>query len=201
MQQDSPHRIYHRQLCPHVVESLADRPGNHLPVCAAPARCKERFERHARLHLTFDEITASAGKLLTNSTVARIIACSYPLIVIDEFQDCIGPKLDFLRALADASQLILAAEPFSCWMAIIGCPAVEWVESLGNAGLRERHRLTEPWRFPNPGISGCPRPAGTGPSCKPDCSSLLRSSSPAAWRIMERLVLGRNGPRWTGTTA
>jgi hypothetical protein len=178
--------------------------GISLPVCAAPTRCKERFERHARLHLTFDEITDSAGKLLTNSTVARIIACSYPLIVIDEFQDCIGPKLNFLRALADASQLILAADAFQLLdEATIGCPAVDWVEGLGDAGLSESHQLTEPHRFSKTSgifLAACAlrersRPAGQ------TVPFYFGQTAPAAWRIMERLVLGRDGPRWTGTTA
>jgi superfamily I DNA/RNA helicase len=178
--------------------------GITLPVCAAPAQCAKRFERHARLHLTFDEIAASAAKLLTNSTVARIVACSYPLIVIDEFQDCIGPKLNLVRALADGSQLILAADAFQLLDGgITGCPAVDWVEGLGDEGLREHHRLTEPRRFST--TSGVflaanalredSHPAGgTVPL-------YYGPALPAAWRIMERLLLGWYGSCWTGTTA
>ena len=39
--------------------------GISLPICAAPARCTERLERHSRLHLPFEEITASAASLLS----------------------------------------------------------------------------------------------------------------------------------------
>lgn len=177
--------------------------GITLPVCAAPARCTQRFEQHGRLYLPFAEITSSAANLLANSTVARIIASSYPLVVIDEFQDCTGGKLDLVCALAGASQLILAADPFQLLAGdVIGCPAVEWVESLGSEGLREHHRLTEPWRFANLKIFSAAR-ALREPGCLASQTVPLYygPALPAAWRIMERLLLGWYGSRWTGTTA
>lgn len=178
--------------------------GITLPVCAAPTQCTQPFERHARLHLTFDEIAASAAKLLTSPTVARIVACSYPLIVIDEFQDCIGPKLDLVRALADASQLILAADAFQRLDGgIVGCPAVDWLEGLGDAGLRECYRLTKSRRFSATSeiflaasaLREPRRPAGE------TVPLYYGPALPAAWRIMERLLLGWYGSCWTGTTA
>ncbi len=177
--------------------------GITLPVCAAPAHCMERFERHNRLYLPFAEITAFAANLLVIPSVARIVAASYPLVAIDEFQDCTGPKLDFVRAFAGVSQLILAADAFQLLDGnVAGCPAVEWVEGLGNEGLREFHRLTEPHRFVNQDIFLAAR------SLRERARQTNRTVPlhicpirPAAWHIMERLRLGWYGPRWTGTTA
>lgn len=178
--------------------------GISLPVCAAPARCTERFERHSRLHLPFDEITASAASLLTRSTVARIVRSSYPVVVIDEFQDCIGSKLDLVRAIADASQLILAADAFQLLRAdVVGCPAVDWVEGLGESGIREHLTLTEPWRFSaNPQIMLAARALREQSRLAEQAIPVYYGPTrPSAWRIMERLMLGWYGPCWKGSTA
>jgi superfamily I DNA/RNA helicase len=178
--------------------------GIAVPVCAAPARCTERFERHARLHLPFEEITTYAVNLLKNSMVARIVASCYPLVVIDEFQDCVGPKLELIRALADASQLIIAADAFQLLQGEqFDCPAVDWVEGLGNAGLREHHQLTTPWRFSaNSNILIAARAIREQKQLAEQAIPVYYGSvGPTAWKIMERLMLGWNGPPWSGTTA
>jgi superfamily I DNA/RNA helicase len=178
--------------------------GIAMPVCAAPARCTERFERHARLHLPFDEITTYAATLLRNPTVARIVALSYPLVAIDEFQDCLGPKLEFVRALADASQLILAADGFQLLQGEqIGCPAVAWIEGLGNSGLREHHQLTEHCRFSsNPNILIAARAIREQKRLGEQAIPVYYGSAgQTAWKIMERLLLGWHGPPWSGSTA
>jgi superfamily I DNA/RNA helicase len=147
---------------------------------------------------------AYAADILRNPTVARLIAASYPLIVIDEFQDCIGEKLNLVSALAAAAQLILAADAFQLLdCAVSGCPAVEWVESLTQSGLKEHHNLTEPWRFTNRKIFSA---ASALRDSRRDQSRAVTvyygPALPAAWRIMERLFLGWYGsPRWTGSTA
>ena len=178
--------------------------GISLPICAAPARCTERLERHSRLHLPFEEITASAASLLTRSTVARIVGSSYPIVLIDEFQDCIGSKLDFVRALGDASQLILAADAFQLLRAdVVGCPAVDWVEGLGESGIREHLKLTEPWRFSaNPQILLAARALREQSRLSEQAIPVYYGPArPSAWRIMERLLLGWYGPCWKGSTA
>jgi hypothetical protein len=77
------------------------------------------------------------------------------------------------------------------------------VEGLGDAGLRERHQLTEPHRFSTTsGIFLAARALREGSRLAGQTVPFyFGQTAPAAWRIMERLVLGRNGPRWTGTTA
>lgn len=178
--------------------------GINLPICAAPARCTERFERHSRLHLPFDEITASAASLLARSTVARIVCSSYPIVIIDEFQDCVGSKLDFVRAIGDASQLILAADAFQLLSPdAVGCPAVDWVERLCESGIREHLKLTEPCRFSaNPQILLAARALREQSRLAEQTIPVYYGpANPSAWRIMERLMLGWYGPCWKGTTA
>src|ERR1043165_31845 len=60
----------------------------------------------------FQRILTAATQLLQYKTIKRIIGQSYPLIIIDEFQDCHGPLLEFIKALSGASSLLLAADDF-----------------------------------------------------------------------------------------
>jgi superfamily I DNA/RNA helicase len=79
----------------------------------------------------FGRVLAAATHLLEYSTVRRIIGASYPLIVIDEFQDCHGPLLEFVKVLSSCSTLFLAADDFQLLdNSTVGCPAVEWVTAL-----------------------------------------------------------------------
>jgi superfamily I DNA/RNA helicase len=178
--------------------------GIDIPVMAAPANCTARFERHGRLHLPFDDITAYAAGLLAKQTVGRIVGSSYPLIVIDEFQDCVGRKLDLVKALCEATQLILAADPFQFLQSgAIVCPAVTWVEGLSGSGLREHHQLTEPHRFSrNLGIVLAARALREQSQLEnPTIAVHYGPATPTAWWIVDRLLLGWFGPRWNGTTA
>ena len=175
-----------------------------FPISAAPSRCSLRFERHQRTHLTFDEIAAFATDLLTRPIVLRLLSASHPLVVIDEFQDCIGGRLELIKAISGASQLILAADPFQHLQGgPTECPALDWLESLSGTGLREHHHLTEPHRFSaNPGIF---RSAKAVREQRPSEDSAVPVHCgppvPIAWWIMERLLLGWYGPCWSGTTA
>jgi AAA domain/UvrD-like helicase C-terminal domain len=178
--------------------------GIGVPVVAAPATCTRRFERHARLHLPFDDLAAYAADLLRKPIVARIVGSSHPLVVIDEFQDCTGRKLEIVKALSEASQLILAADPFQLLQSgATACPAVAWVEELCSSGLREHHQLTEPHRFSaNSGIFLAARALREKtPLESPTVAVHYGPALPASWWIMERLLLGWYGPRWSGTTA
>lgn len=61
---------------------------------------------------TFDEIMCRATTLLESVVVGRTISNSHPFIVLDEFQDCTGPQLGFIKALSRHCHLVMAADPF-----------------------------------------------------------------------------------------
>ena len=131
------------------------------------------------------------------SNVARMFRSTYPIVIIDEFQDCIGSKLDFVRAFGDASQLILAGDAFQLLRAdVVGCPAIDWVESLGQVGIREHLELNEPWRFSaNPHILLAARAIREQSQLAEQTIPVYYGPvRPSAWRIMERLLLGWYGP-------
>lgn len=61
---------------------------------------------------TFDEIMKSAADLSASPLVAKTVANAFPLIVVDEFQDCTRSQLSLIANLKEYSNLILAADPF-----------------------------------------------------------------------------------------
>jgi superfamily I DNA/RNA helicase len=177
--------------------------GLELPICPTPPNCTKRFERHGRLHLPFDQIAHNAACLLKHNTVAKIVAASFPLVIIDEFQDCHGPKLEIVKALSVMSQLIIAADPYQHLEASFeGCPAVDWLEGLCVSDLASVHRLTKPHRFANSKIfeaATCIRDAT--PPANDTILFYQGNFRQAAFWIMDRLQLGWRSPKWSGTTA
>lgn len=103
--------------------------GLSLPVTACDAGCG-LAERHWRTQATFDEVMELACKVLGSPTVRRTLAATYPLVIVDEFQDCTASTLSFVQALADASTVLIAADHFQKLQDVSqGCPAVEWAEA------------------------------------------------------------------------
>src|SRR3989304_1257970 len=88
----------------------------------------------------FGRVAGSAARLLQSPTVGGVIGATYPLILIDEFQDCHGPLLEFVAALSKHGSVLLAADDFQLLdSSVSGCPAVEWArtqEAIG-AGIIE----------------------------------------------------------------
>ena len=152
----------------------------------------------------FGRVLLAAKGLLQKNTVKRIVGESYPLIVIDEFQDCHGPLLEFVQALSASSTLLLAADDFQLLdTCITGCPAVEWVRTLQENGTADITELTEPHRTSVKGILEAAR-------CLRDNikSSVITvpviccpTEAPAAWKIIDALVLHYYSEPWKGTTA
>jgi hypothetical protein len=108
--------------------------GVALPVTACETTCG-LAEKHLRTHATFDEVMDLACRLLQSGTVQRALGQTYPLVIVDEFQDCTAQTLRFVQALGAASTLLLAADHFQMLQREEnGCPAVDWAETLRNHG-------------------------------------------------------------------
>jgi len=160
-----------------------------------------RRNRHGR-SLFGPERGRLATRLLQSPTVRRIIGRTYPLIIIDEFQDCHGPLLEFVNAISECSAMLLAADYFqSLDTTVIGCPAIEWVKTLQNNKSVEITELTNYHRTSVQAILDAARclrdnTRSNGQTipiiCCPDAGS-------AAWKIIEALVF--SSAPWNGTTA
>lgn len=60
----------------------------------------------------FDEIMKSAADLSASPLVVKTVANAFPLILVDEFQDCTGSQLSLIANLKQYVNLILAGDPF-----------------------------------------------------------------------------------------
>lgn len=73
----------------------------------------------------------AAAKLLEDPLVARWVAVTYPLIVVDEFQDCYGSRPQLVGRLAVVADVLLAADPFQDLKEVGGNPAMAMLAGAG----------------------------------------------------------------------
>lgn len=148
------------------------------------------------VYADFDRIVDRAAQLLRSPTVAKIIAAAYPLIVIDEFQDCHGPRLALIQALAAACPLLAAADPFQLLDSTVpGCPSTEWAYEVCSEGRGNTEPLSRVHRTANTAIltaahSLRSQVAATMPTVPVLC---FPNAAPAAYKLVELLHFRKRG--------
>jgi hypothetical protein len=106
------------------------------------------FEGPFHSHVPFDSICEEAARLVSSPTVGQLLALTYPIIVVDEFQDCHGNKLELIKQIGRYCELFAAADDFQLLEdGVNGCPAVVWISEKQEAGanvtlLTKTHRFT-----------------------------------------------------------
>jgi hypothetical protein len=106
-------------------------------------RLAELGEKPTR-ELEFDETCRLAALLLRQADVQRWVAGRYPIVVVDEFQDCRDGRLAIVQALATTCDLLLAADEFQDLSGEVGTPAVEWLRTAGSpVDLAQIHRTDD----------------------------------------------------------
>jgi hypothetical protein len=149
-------------------------------------------------------ILSEAARLLESPTVGKLIGTTYPLIMVDEFQDCYGPLLEFVKGLSRASNLLVAADDFQLLdSTVCGCPAIDWVEQLQAKGEATIEELTFFHRTSSKLILNTARCLrenihSADPKIPIFCCP---NHGVAAWKIIERLVLTSRADRWAGACA
>ncbi len=136
----------------------------------------------------FECILKAATDLLRTSTVSKVIGNSYPLVVIDEFQDCHGRRLEFIQQLGSCSQLMVAADEFQLLdTAVAGCPAVDWARQLNANGHAAVNELQQIHRTSDAAIISTAKALRTGNAVPNACVPVQCFSGPgqAAFRILE----------------
>lgn len=79
---------------------------------------------------TYESACAAAGQLLEHVEVQSWVTLTHPIIVIDELQDLIEPRLAIVRGLASKSTLLAAADEFQCLQqALRPNPGMEWLRA------------------------------------------------------------------------
>jgi len=150
----------------------------------------------------FSHILAASAELLRSETVKAVIRESYPLIMIDEFQDCHGPLLDFVKALSTCSSLIVAADDFQLLeRSVNGCPAVEWLQTKESEGNIQCTQMTMCHRTSVQNILEAARCLRENTRSTGETIPVIwcPNHGPAAFKIIEALIY--NSGDWQGSTA
>lgn len=177
--------------------------GHTKPVAAVPGDV-DFADGVLGIEADFERVAGSAARLLQSPTVGGVIGATYPLILIDEFQDCHGPLLEFVAALSKHGSVLLAADDFQLLdSTVTGCPAVEWARTQAATGAGTIEELMTCHRTSVTGILDAARCLrdNTPPTGRTIPVVCCPNHGPAAWKIIERLVCCASSDRWTGTCA
>lgn len=79
----------------------------------------------------FQAISSAAALILRQPGVGRWVARKYPLLVVDEMQDCKGGEVELLSSLAPYLHCICAADAFQDLSGDAENEAIAWAESVG----------------------------------------------------------------------
>ncbi len=79
----------------------------------------------------FQAITAAAGRLLRHPGVGPWVARKYPLLVVDEMQDCKGGEIELLSGLAPHLCTMCAADAFQDLSGDSENEAISWAKDAG----------------------------------------------------------------------
>jgi superfamily I DNA/RNA helicase len=78
----------------------------------------------------YDGTCEVAGQLLASPDVKRWIAARYPVIILDEFQDCAPVRLVLAQRLYEHVVMLVAADDFQNLNLTTESPGVAWLRSL-----------------------------------------------------------------------
>ena len=90
----------------------------------------------------YDQVCEAASKLLSYDFVAKWVAATYPIVILDEAQDLSHARLYIIQNLARHVKLLVAADEFQCLNEELRPnPTVQWLDAVC-----EGNELTEPRR-------------------------------------------------------
>lgn len=91
----------------------------------------------------YDGVCELAARLVTYREVSHWVARTYPIIVVDEMQDCRGGRLSLLQHLSEVTILLAAADEFQDLKDIEANVAVGWLRTNGiTVSLQGNHRTS-----------------------------------------------------------
>jgi superfamily I DNA/RNA helicase len=79
----------------------------------------------------YDATCEAAGRLLAASDVAKWVTARYPVIVLDEFQDCAPVRIALAQRLHGRVMMLIAADDFQNLNRTDESPGVAWLRGLG----------------------------------------------------------------------
>ena len=148
---------------------------------------------------TFESVCAMATRLLEASTIRRLIAAQYPLVLVDEFQDCRGSTLEFVGALTECTESLLAADPFQDLNADGACPAYDWAESCQTRGSLTVVTLDSQHRAKTEALVEAARRVRQNEAGTTPCVPVIACESAAL--VANQIILHFLKANWRGTAA
>lgn len=140
-------------------------------------------------------LRATAAGLVGRDDVAATLRAAYPLILIDEIQDCDGDLLRIVQGLGRVTQFVAAGDPFQYLVDSDICPAIDWLKESSDEiiSLDEQHR-TDSRSILSSALS-----IREGTKTGHNHVEVIAPKAPglAAYEIQKRLVWGH----WKGSAA
>jgi superfamily I DNA/RNA helicase len=116
--------------CLQMVNRFRRYRGVSKPIAISPSETDDTWREGSReWKASFTSVRLAAIELLKSATVRLSVAAAYPIIIVDEFQDCESSLLDVVGLLAIESHVILAADEFQHLSPNIECPARIWLNN------------------------------------------------------------------------
>lgn len=91
----------------------------------------------------FGSITVTAGALLQHANVAQWVARRYPVVIVDELQDCKAGELDVLRGIEPHARFLCGADGFQDLSGDPVNEALNWASEVGDVVPLNRVRRTD----------------------------------------------------------
>jgi superfamily I DNA/RNA helicase len=130
--------------CLRIVNRYRRYLGREKPVAIEHDHSADSWIEHQREWKTsFQAVRKAAVELLRFSVVRSSIGFAYPIIVVDEFQDCENELLEIVGLLSEASIVLIAADDFQHLSESASCPACCWLhEQRGEIRALSGNRRT-----------------------------------------------------------
>jgi UvrD-like helicase family protein len=92
----------------------------------------------------YDATCDAAAQLLTEPAIVAWVHHRFPVVVIDEFQDCRTGRLGIAQGLSAKADLLVAADAFQDLSETGQSPAVDWLDSVAHVeNLTTVHRTSD----------------------------------------------------------
>lgn len=85
---------------------------------------------NSKIPETYDDVCDAAAQLLEFDSVRSWVARTYPIILIDEAQDCKKGRLEIMKELAQDTVMFVAADEFQDLSTAQHCESVVWLRSI-----------------------------------------------------------------------
>ena len=87
------------------------------------------FESDSSWEASFKIIRSTAVSLLRVEEIKKSVAATYPIVLIDEFQDCEDELLTIVQRLSECCTVLVGADDFQYLKSSGNAPAVNWLRS------------------------------------------------------------------------